>query len=714
MGGNQSSTANQTVNNTVKAIVNNTNETIDKAQVTNFQSQLISISDVDYLKFKNSTIRQDMKASVNMDSLFQIQSSIDSQQSLKNDIELTAKAGNSGLALFSKQDSEVNQTLNNFVTNTMNSLNEVRNSCVSGSTQEQDIILNGVSYVDIESGELIQQAASNIYEKCVINSNSVTKTSQITDNTIKADAEAKNSGLSLGSLIWAAALLLAILLIGGISTVLLFERMILVFVGLGIMMGSIPYWIAYYARRYAKTTMNMYPYSTLLGKTRTDCGLSVQEVRTDIDDYGTAVAKCLQDKKCQAVDFQAYNITPKPGCVVTPICLASDKTTTKPCSEGETPVKVTTFYNGLVNAKCAPANDCKPVMKNGTRVYYAGSVSGVPAASDGDFSYDSWAEFKEPIGSDMVGGYGSMTLTKEADGDYTLSSSTYDFTKSNGRFFFAPNLSFSRVSFSGGPAFSGDKLFYFDTLADPLPSSVKLRFNSKYSSSPVGPPTTTLSSVDDVVVVRAWPVMQGIPDDGAETFSVFIELSGTGRVWLFKDGIWVPQDLPLYGGAAVADISQVQVGGGGGEAGGKPWDDYSSQMNPYVPAATPLSKDPSQPPPPQTSEPVIPDGYKYYIQTQGLMSQLVTYVVSDDRKKWVRIASIPLAGPSAHPVCFGTSESNANAQGVKCINTSAVKQVIPADKLSLAMAILFTSIGGVVLLIGGILIMGGRKKKNKK
>lgn len=601
--GAQISSADQTVKNTVKAIVDNTNKTISKSKVSNFQSQLISISDVDYLKFANSKIEQNMTTSVNLNSLFQIQSQIDTQQALKNDLEFTAKSANSGLALFSTENSQTDQNISNFVSNTMNNLNEVRNTCMENNTGEQDIIINNVSYMDIENGSITQEAAAKVYEKCVVNSNEVLKASQVTDNKIKADAASKNSGLSLNGLLIAAAILLAVIAVCFFSAYYLFEafflKLLIILVGVAFLIYSIPFYKAWYDRSHVSTTMNIYPFSMLLGKTRTDCGLTTKEVRTDVPDYGTAVSNCLNDKECKAVDFQAYVCTPKPGCVVSPVCLDSQNNT-RPCDEGETPVKVTTYYNNISNSDCKPENDCKAVLKGGTRVYYSWELDGKPSEGDGDFSYKYLASQNQDIGD-----YGHMTLTREGDGTYTLASTTYDF-RQNSKFFYAMNLSYSQFSINNKHVFS--------VISKPDNFSVKVRWEKDQSDDKSEPKEKY--AYNDSDIVRTWPRMAGVPKPAnIEIFSVYIELK-TGDVWTFKDGDWVPVSITsgkgIYGSSQTTPktLSDVRVGGGGAN---NPWSDYSAQKNPYRPGAPPLPSDPTDALPSISGDPSIKETYNFYV-----------------------------------------------------------------------------------------------------
>jgi hypothetical protein len=289
-------------NSVTKAIAKVSSEIIQKTELSQDQSQIISVRNV-HGDIRVSGNRFSQKATVNMKSLLDALSKEESQQKILMELTQHAKSLTSGLNLGQYANSQ--NIMNTLIEATVNLLTTINQTCAAFTKQFQEINIkrvHGNVYVNDNVFDEIYNVLQNCSEQAVADSESI----QDLTNKLSQSASATSEGLSG----WVFIALIAVVLGTPVIGVAIGGAVFLKFIfPIMLIIGSILL-ILYYMDVNAKEKMKLLGFSTFIQNTpaclATPLNLNIPvQPKTAIE----ASNICFENANCQAFDWKGLNVT---------------------------------------------------------------------------------------------------------------------------------------------------------------------------------------------------------------------------------------------------------------------------------------------------------------------------------------------------------------------------------------------------------------------
>ena len=270
-------------------------ETVQSSQISSNNTQIISITNTaGDVNITGNVITQ--KVNLNMSTLMDSLSTVESQQKISEQLDQLAKSVVSGLNFFTFDDAK--NTAESIVKSQTDITNAIRQTCSLTSNNFQKItVKNTQGSVNIENNVLSQIV--DIFDKCALKSVLGVKVIDDVQNRIDQSAEAKIEGFNL---VWLILVIAAIILVPifaagrAASTALRFVFPLMIL--LGVVFFSLFFALG---KTYMKSTYFTKPFlETCSGKIDTNVTSTTLSVRQ-------AHEECLKTSTCQVVDARLTN-----------------------------------------------------------------------------------------------------------------------------------------------------------------------------------------------------------------------------------------------------------------------------------------------------------------------------------------------------------------------------------------------------------------------
>lgn len=270
-------------------------ETVQKSEISSNNTQIISITNTGGdVNISGNTITQ--KVNLNMSTLMDSLSNVETQQKIAEQLDQLAKSVVSGLNFFTFDDAK--NTAESIVKSQTDITNAIRQSCVLTSNNFQKItVKNTQGNVNIQNNVLSQIV--DIFDKCALKSVLGVRVIDDVQNRINQSAESKIEGFNL---VWLVLIIVAIIAVpivtaGRVASSAL-RFMFPLFILLGVVMVSLFFVLG---KTYMKATYFTKPFlETCSGKIDTNVTTTTLSVQQ-------AHEACLQAKTCKVVDARLTN-----------------------------------------------------------------------------------------------------------------------------------------------------------------------------------------------------------------------------------------------------------------------------------------------------------------------------------------------------------------------------------------------------------------------
>jgi len=280
-----------------KAVAEVSSNIIQNTEISQNQSQIISVSDVEgdvYISGNKFT----QKATINMHTLLDALSTEEAQQSLIQSIAQESKSITSGLNL--GQFANTNNTINTLLEGSVSLMTTISQTCSAFTKQHQAITVERIiGNVHITNNVFTQMY--DILQNCSETAVSENKLIQDVVNQLDQSATAEAKGISGFFLALIAIALLGIPIIGvmiGGYVILKFLFPIIMVVGLVLV-------ILYYAT--GDPDIKYTAFSSFI-KNTSACTPISSSVSTAYPTAFAAAKACLEDESCEGFDWKAYNV----------------------------------------------------------------------------------------------------------------------------------------------------------------------------------------------------------------------------------------------------------------------------------------------------------------------------------------------------------------------------------------------------------------------
>ena len=282
-----------------KAIAKVSSEIIQKTELSQDQSQIISVRNV-HGDVHVSGNRFSQKATVNMKSLLDALSKEESQQKILMELTQHAKSITSGLNL--GQYANAQNIMNTLIEATVNLLTTINQTCAAFTKQFQEINIertHGNVYVNDNVFDEIYNVLQNCSEHAVADSESI----QDLTNKLSQSASATSEGLSG----WVLVALIAVILGTPVIGVAIGGSVFLKFIfPIMLIIGSILL-VLYYMNVNAKQKMKLIGFSSFIQNTPA-CLATPLDIRVQPKTAIEASNACLENANCKAFDWKGLNI----------------------------------------------------------------------------------------------------------------------------------------------------------------------------------------------------------------------------------------------------------------------------------------------------------------------------------------------------------------------------------------------------------------------
>lgn len=283
-----------------KAIAKVSSDIIQKTQLSQDQSQIISVKNIHGdVHISGNQFKQ--KATINMKSLLDALSKEDSQQKILMELAQQAKSITSGLNIFQYADAQ--NVMNTLLEATVNLLTTIRQTCNAFTNQYQQLEVSRIAgnvYITNNVFDQIYNILQNCSEKAVADSELI----QNLTNKLSQSASSKSEGLSGWVLIALLAVIFGLPIVGAVIGGVVFLKFIFPFI---LFIGVILL-VLYYMNVRGQNTMKLVGFSSFIKNTPSCLSTPMEaptvQPKTPLD----ASNMCLQNLNCKAFDWQGANI----------------------------------------------------------------------------------------------------------------------------------------------------------------------------------------------------------------------------------------------------------------------------------------------------------------------------------------------------------------------------------------------------------------------
>jgi len=291
-----SSFSSNVANSITQVISKISTQIIQNTQLTQDQSQIISVSNIDGdVHITGNTFSQ--IATVNMQSLMSALTTSEVQQSIIQELAQQAKSITSGLNLVQFADSS--NTINSLIEAEIDVLNEISQNCVTISNQFQEIVVDRIKgNVYIQNNVFSQMY--NIFENCAQQIIANNKEIQDALNKIAQSSSASSQGVSEWAVVAGLAIIFGLPIVGatvvGVKALKYIFPLILI---VGLVLIIVYFWKS-------KNEMSLTGYSKLIRDTPI-CMYTPKNLvyDTSFKNETDAANSCLSNSTCQAFDWVA-------------------------------------------------------------------------------------------------------------------------------------------------------------------------------------------------------------------------------------------------------------------------------------------------------------------------------------------------------------------------------------------------------------------------
>jgi hypothetical protein len=286
-----------------KAIAKVSSEIIQKTELSQDQSQIISVRNVhgNVHVSRNKFIQ---KATVNMKSLLDALSKEENQQKILMELTQHAKSITSGLNL--GQYANAQNVMNTLIEATVNLLTTINQTCAAFTKQFQEINIKRV-YGDVYVNDNVFDEIYNVLQNCSEQAIADSESIQDLTNKLSQSASATSEGLSGWAIVALIAIILGTPVIGVAISGLVFLKFIFPII---LIIGSILL-VLYYMNVNAKQKMNLVGFSSFIKKTPSCFATPLDEVNL-LGQNLTAIEAsnaCLKNANCKAFDWKGLNVS---------------------------------------------------------------------------------------------------------------------------------------------------------------------------------------------------------------------------------------------------------------------------------------------------------------------------------------------------------------------------------------------------------------------
>lgn len=285
---------------TTKAISKIATDIITKTELTDNNSEIISVSNVTGdINIIGNTFTQ--TASLNMKSLMTAMTSQSAQQSLTQELSQTAKSLVKGINLLSFSNST--NEITDYLEAVIKIVTNIKLECGSTISNNQSIIVDRIKGDVLIKNNIFTQV-SKIFSNCMSDTVSKTDAVQKLQQAIDQSAVSETKGFSLWVIL---AIVLSIFI--GVPVVALQVKFIFPI----ILIASIIVFILYFVS--TKTLMKSTEFSKLI-KYNNNCDSTPYENKNTTKTKLVISQQCLDDKKCKAFDYIGQNVNNTNGNVI--------------------------------------------------------------------------------------------------------------------------------------------------------------------------------------------------------------------------------------------------------------------------------------------------------------------------------------------------------------------------------------------------------------
>lgn len=294
MGASNSKNASDSV---VEAVSSVASSIIQTTQLSQDQSQVISVSDVaGNVNISGNTFSQ--QATVNMTALMDALSTQAAQQSILQTIAQEAKSMTSGINL--AQLSNTDNTIKSYLKGVVKLVSTIGQTCSSLVNQKQSITVERVGgSLEINNNVFDQVLA--IFQNCVQQAASNNSAVQSMTNAMSQKATSATEGISTTMFAFIAIAFIAFPVMG----VVFGGKIILGMIGPISIVAGIVLILLYFVT--GEDEIEYTPFSSFIA-TDQNCVGTKGVVSNSYDSPATAGAACLNDSNCKAFDWKAYNV----------------------------------------------------------------------------------------------------------------------------------------------------------------------------------------------------------------------------------------------------------------------------------------------------------------------------------------------------------------------------------------------------------------------
>lgn len=285
-----------------KAIAKVSSEIIQQTELSQDQSQIISVRNV-HGDVHVSGNKFNQKATVNMKSLLDALSKEESQQKILMELTQHAKSITSGLNL--GQYANAQNVMNTLIEATVNLLTTINQTCAAFTKQFQEINIKrvyGNVYVKDNVFDEIYNVLQNCSEKAIADSESI----QDLTNKLSQSASATSEGLSGWVLVALIAVILGTPVLGAAIGGAVFLKFIFPIM---LIIGSILL-VLYYMDVNAKEKMKLLGFSTFIQNTPACLSTALNLETASLPKTAIEASNmCFENANCRAFDWKGLNVT---------------------------------------------------------------------------------------------------------------------------------------------------------------------------------------------------------------------------------------------------------------------------------------------------------------------------------------------------------------------------------------------------------------------